>query len=176
MERSHIPMHKWLLAFRLMNASKKGMSAHQLHRMLGVTYRSAWFIAHRIRLAQDDKAPSPLGGAGKFVEADETYVGGEARNRKGKIPKKEAVFSLVERGGKVRSMPSAGTAGTVDEQCPAGHDLLARRQSGADLDHAVADPSSRNSACDNRAVVPDHPDARLHVLVDDRVLRHRQSP
>src|ERR1700730_16032409 len=53
MERSHIPMHKWLLAFRLMNSSKKGMSAHQLHRMLGVTYRSAWFMAHRIRFAQD---------------------------------------------------------------------------------------------------------------------------
>ena len=90
MERSHIPMHKWLLAFRLMNASKKGMSAHQLHRMLGVAYRSAWFMAHRIRLAQDDKLPTPLGGEGKFVEADETYVGGKARNRKGKTPKKEA--------------------------------------------------------------------------------------
>src|SRR5207302_5350326 len=69
----------------------------------GVTYRSAWFMAHRIRLAMDDSAPSALGGEGKFVEADETYVGGKARNRKGKTPKKEAVFSLVERGGKSRS-------------------------------------------------------------------------
>jgi transposase-like protein len=113
MERSHIPMHKWLLAFRLMNASKKGMSAHQLHRMLGVAYRSAWFMAHRIRLAQDDKAPTPLGGEGKFVEADETYVGGKARNRKGKTPKKEAVFSLVERGGKVRSFHVANVTATT---------------------------------------------------------------
>jgi transposase-like protein len=103
MERSHIAMHKWLLAFRLMSNSKKGISAHQLHRMLGVTYRSAWFMAHRIRLAMDDKAPPPLGGEGKFVEADETYVGGKAKNRKNKIPKKEAVFSLVERNGAARS-------------------------------------------------------------------------
>jgi transposase-like protein len=113
MERSHIPMHKWLLAFRLMNASKKGMSAHQLHRMLGVAYRTAWFMAHRIRLAQDDKVPTPLGGEGKFIEADETYVGGKARNRKGKTPKKEAVFSLVERGGKVRSFHVANVTATT---------------------------------------------------------------
>src|SRR5258707_5317008 len=96
MERSHIPMHKWLMAFRLMNASKKGMSAHQLHRMLGIGYRAAWFMAHRIRRAQDDKAPTPMGGKGKFIEADESFVGGKARNRKGKTPKKEVVFSLVE--------------------------------------------------------------------------------
>jgi transposase-like protein len=113
MERSHIPMHKWLLAFRLMNASKKGMSAHQLHRMLGVAYRTAWFMAHRIRLAQDDSVPAPLGGEGKFVESDETYVGGKARNRKGKTPKKEAVFSLVERGGKVRSFHVANVTATT---------------------------------------------------------------
>jgi transposase-like protein len=114
MERSHIPMHKWLLAFRLLAGSKKGMSAHQLHRMLGVAYRSAWFMAHRIRLAMDDKIPTPLGGEGKFVEADETYVGGKARNRKGKTPKKEAVFSLVERGGKARSFHIANvTAQTL---------------------------------------------------------------
>lgn len=103
LERSHIPMHKWLLAFRLTAGSKKGMSAHQLHRMLGIGYRSAWFMAHRIRLAMDDSAPNALGGEGKFVEADETYIGGKARNRKGKTPKKEAVFSLVERGGASRS-------------------------------------------------------------------------
>ncbi|MGE3782646.1 MAG: IS1595 family transposase [Alphaproteobacteria bacterium] len=114
MERSHIPMHKWLLAFRLMAGSKKGVSAHYLHRTLGVAYRSAWFMAHRIRLAMDIKAPSPLGGDGKFVEADETYVGGKARNRKGKTPKKEAVFSLVERGGGARSFHVANvTAKTL---------------------------------------------------------------
>jgi hypothetical protein len=59
-----------LLAFRLMANSKKGISAHQLHRMLGVTYRTAWFMAHRIRLAMDEKVKSPLDGEGKFVEAD----------------------------------------------------------------------------------------------------------
>src|SRR5205823_3070692 len=90
MERSHIPMHKWLLAFRLMNASKKGMSAHQLHRMLGVAYRSAWFMAHRIRLAQDDKVPTPLGGEGKFVEADETYVGGKSQEPERQDPEERS--------------------------------------------------------------------------------------
>jgi transposase-like protein len=113
LERSHIAMHKWLLAIRLMTGSKKGISAHQLHRMLGVAYRSAWFMAHRIRLAMDDSAPSALGGEGKFVEADETYIGGKARNRKGKNPKKEAVFSLVERGGKSRSFHVANVTATT---------------------------------------------------------------
>src|SRR6266853_1848686 len=113
LERSHIATHKWLLAIRLMTGSKKGMSAHQLHRMLGVAYRSAWFMAHRIRLAMDDSAPSALGGEGKFVEADETYVGGKARNRKGKTPKKEAVFSLVEGGGKSRSFHVANVTATT---------------------------------------------------------------
>ncbi|MBV8073224.1 MAG: IS1595 family transposase, partial [Acidobacteriaceae bacterium] len=75
MERSHIPLHKWVLAFHLMAASKKGVSAHQLHRMLGITYKSAWFMAHRIREAMTDPNPAPLGGEGKIVEVDETYHG-----------------------------------------------------------------------------------------------------
>src|SRR5258705_4119922 len=77
-ERSHIPLHKWLLATHLMASSKKGISAHQLHRMLGITYKSAWFMAHRIRemMAPVAKNLSPLGGEGKTVEADETYIGG----------------------------------------------------------------------------------------------------
>ncbi len=116
LERSHIAMHKWLLAIRLMTGSKNGISAHQLHRMLGVAYRSAWFMAHRIRLAMDDSAPNALGGEGKFVEADETYIGGKARNRKGKTPKKVAVFSLVERGGKSRSFHVANV--TADHFTP----------------------------------------------------------
>lgn len=102
-EASHIPLHKWLLATHLMTASKKGISAHQLHRMLGITYKSAWFMAHRIREAMRDFNPGPLGGPNKVVEADETYVGGKARNRKGRVPRKEAVFSLVERDGRVIS-------------------------------------------------------------------------
>ncbi len=80
-ERSHVPLTKWLLAYHLMCASKKGMSAHQLHRMLGVTYKTAWFMAHRIRESMKPGDPSPLGGNGKTVEADETFVGGKEKNK-----------------------------------------------------------------------------------------------
>jgi len=111
-ESSHIPLHKWLLAFHLMNASKKGISAHQLHRMLGITYKSAWFMAHRIREAmRDDGSSGPLGGEGEILEADETYVGptnSEFRNgkwhRKQGVGGKIAVVTLVERGGRARSV------------------------------------------------------------------------
>ncbi len=105
MERSHIPLHKWLFAMMLMSSSKKGMSAHQLHRMLGVTYKSAWFLAHRIREAMGDDAPAgSLGGEGRVVEIDETYVGGKGKNRAhGEPAPKKAVVSLIERGGHVRS-------------------------------------------------------------------------
>jgi hypothetical protein len=71
--------------------------------MLGVTYKTAWFMAHRIREAMIDPAPGPIRGQNKVVEADETYVGGKARNRKNKAPKKTAVFALVERQGQVRA-------------------------------------------------------------------------
>jgi len=76
-ERSKIALNKWLLATFLLSSSKKGMSAHQLHRMLGVTYKTAWFMAHRIREAmkEDVKSAGPIGGEGKTVEADETYIG-----------------------------------------------------------------------------------------------------
>ena len=104
-ERSHIPLSKWLLATFLLTASKKGISAHQLHRMLGITYKSAWFMAHRIREAMKEKAfAGPLGGAGKTVEADETFIGNKAGRKKQRgFRHKRAVMSLVERGGKVRS-------------------------------------------------------------------------
>ncbi|HXL68838.1 MAG TPA: IS1595 family transposase, partial [Xanthobacteraceae bacterium] len=75
MERSHIALHKWLQGFFLFTASKKGFSAHQLHRTLKITYRSAWFMAHRIREAMRAGGLEPLGGKGKTVEADETYFG-----------------------------------------------------------------------------------------------------
>src|SRR5271167_3526856 len=81
--------------------------------MLGVTYKSAWFMAHRIRLAQDENVSTPLGGEGKTIEADETYVGGKARNRKNKVPKKEVVFTLVERDGRVRSFHVANVTATM---------------------------------------------------------------
>ena len=105
MERSHIPLHKWLLATHIMAASKKGMSALQMSRMLGVTYKSAWFLCHRIREAMDGAAPQgPLGGPDAVVEADETYVGGKARNRATRKPApKKAVVALVERDGRARS-------------------------------------------------------------------------
>lgn len=112
-ERSKIPLHKWLLATHLMAASKKGISAHQLWRMLGFgSYRTAWFMAHRIREGmREAKIDTPMGGEGKFVEADETYIGGKETNkhRSKRDSKniggmgKEIVFSLVEREGRVRS-------------------------------------------------------------------------
>ena len=104
MERSKIPLPKWLMAVYLLSASKKGMSAHQLSRMLGVSYKSTWFMMHRIREAMREPsfAAGPLGGTNKVVEADETYVGGKAKNRKNKVPPKEPVVALVEREGRVR--------------------------------------------------------------------------
>jgi len=110
-ERSHIPLYKWLLATHLMSASKKGTSAHQLHRMLGITYKSAWFMAHRIREGMRDTNPAPMGGKGKTAEADATYIGGKEKNKHRSKRNahniggtgKEIAFALVERGGKVRS-------------------------------------------------------------------------
>ncbi|MBV8702844.1 MAG: IS1595 family transposase, partial [Acetobacteraceae bacterium] len=114
MERSHVPLHKWVLAFHLMAASKKGMSAHQLSRMLDVTYKTAWFMAHRIREAMTDKAPPPLGGEGKVVKADETHGKREtpverSRNARkvylkgGKSAQKRPIVGLVEGGGEARA-------------------------------------------------------------------------
>jgi transposase-like protein len=105
-ERSHIPLHKWLMAVHLLCASKKGHSSHQIHRMLGVTYKTAWFMTHRIREAMKDPVfTSQLGGGGGIVEADETYLGPNNPRRIDRNPRgnKEKIFSLVERDGKVRS-------------------------------------------------------------------------
>ncbi len=116
MERSHIALHKWLQAFHLMCSSKKGVSAHQLHRTLEITYRSAWFMAHRIRECMRTGGLGPLGGDGKIVEADETYYGPVATPRprnKYRPPvtksgrsgpaNKRPILALVERGGSVRT-------------------------------------------------------------------------
>jgi len=125
-ERSKIPLNKWLLATYLLSSSKKGMSSHQLHRMLGVTYKTAWFMTHRIREAMATKG-GIMGGPGGIVEADETYFGktdiqpkvntrGEpfAKGGKSGPSGKRAVVSLVERGGNVRSFHvKSATASTV---------------------------------------------------------------
>ena len=120
MEDSHIPLHKWLLAFHLLCSSKKGMSAHQIHRMIGVTYKSAWFMMHRIRYAMtQEPLSSKLSGV---VEIDETYVGGKFRTphkatrewkqrevgeeppkRRNPVGNKAAVVSVLQRSGRVQS-------------------------------------------------------------------------
>src|SRR3984893_7062863 len=79
-ERSKIPLHKWVLASHLMGASKKGISSKQVERMLGVTYKTAWFMTMRLREAMTDPAAGPLGGRGKVVVSDETFVGGKKKN------------------------------------------------------------------------------------------------
>ena len=108
-ESSHIPLRVWLQAVFLMSSSKKGISSNQLSRMLGITLKAAWFMSHRLREAMKDGFLAPLGGDGKTVEADETYLSKSPKTRKpANLPlnAKPApqVFALVERGGNIRSM------------------------------------------------------------------------
>ena len=106
MERSKIALHKWMQAFHLMASSKKGVSAHQLHRTLNIGYEAAWFMAHRIREAMRLGGLSPLGGGGKAVEVDETYIGHlDGQPKKGRLgtSNMNTVVTLVERGGSARS-------------------------------------------------------------------------
>src|SRR3984893_14673288 len=112
-ERSHIPLRKWLLATHLLTSSKKGMSAHQLYRMLGFgSYRTAWFMEHRIREGMRSGNLAPMGGSGGAVEADETFIG----RKEGSIKRrghghKNAILSLVDRESKqVRSFHVDGTS------------------------------------------------------------------
>jgi len=103
-ERSKIPLSKWLAALFLIVSSKKGVSAHQVHRMLGISYKSTWFMMHRLREAMRSGDLSPLGGEGQIVEVDETYIGKkEGAQVKQGASHKHAILSLVERGGSVRS-------------------------------------------------------------------------
>ena len=114
-ERSKIPLTKWLAALFLLTASKKGVSAHQVHRSLAISYKSAWFMMHRLREAMRSGGLAQLGGTGKTVEADETYFGkaeemrvskqrrGRPYTKRGKFKNNRAIVALVERGGNVRS-------------------------------------------------------------------------
>jgi transposase-like protein len=121
-ERSKIPLTKWLAALFLMTASKKGVSAHQVHRMLGISYKSTWFMMHRLREAMRTGGLVPMGGKDQVVEADETYFGKTEETRvspvrndrpykgKGGVRNKRPILALIERGGSVRSfhIPVAG--------------------------------------------------------------------
>lgn len=105
-ESSHVKLHKWFMAVYFLCSSKKGFSAHQLHRAIGVTYKTAWFMEHRIREAmREGSLNQQLGGGGKVVEVDETFWGNKGKHRAGArgYAHKEKIFSLVERGGKTRS-------------------------------------------------------------------------
>jgi transposase-like protein len=103
-ESAHIPLHKTLQAVYLMTSSKKGVSAHQIHRILGVTYKTAWFLCHRIREALRVGNLAPMGGAGSIVEVDETYIGRKDgfEVRQGAWHK-NTILTLVERDGRARS-------------------------------------------------------------------------
>jgi transposase-like protein len=112
MESSHVALTKWALAYRFMASSKKGMSAHQLHRSIGVTYKTAWFMWHRIREAMREDVLPPMGGSGEVVEVDETYIGpsrdifinGKGWQKQRGPGGKRIVVTLVERGGIARSI------------------------------------------------------------------------
>ncbi|WP_394888470.1 IS1595 family transposase [Mesorhizobium sp. AaZ16] len=110
-EESHLPLHKWLQAIHLMCSSKKGISSHQLHRVLECTYKTAWFLSHRIREAMRSDDFTPMGGNGKTVEVDETYIGrlADVPVNKG-TAHKNIVLTLVERGGIARSFHIDTTA------------------------------------------------------------------
>ncbi len=124
-ERSKIALHKWVYATHLMCASKKGISSKQLERMLGVTYKTAWFMTHRIREAMTTTPTGQMGGPGKIVEGDETYYGTEPGKKRGKnggaMPAMNKIVSLVERGGNVRSMHVADVRGDNLKAIMTGH-------------------------------------------------------
>lgn len=132
-EDSHAPLHKWFQAIHLLVSSKKGISSHQLHRMLEVQYNTAWFMAHRIREAMrvGGLAP-PMGGEGSVVEVDETVYGRTATHPKGRRRGSgiksgqhlNVILSLVERGGSVRSYHIEG--GTVSQVIPIVYDNIDR--------------------------------------------------
>src|SRR4051812_22976541 len=112
-EASHIPLRLWLQAIHLMASSKKGISANQLHRTLGITLKSAWFMAHRVRLAMQALGLEPMGGGGATVEIDETVIGfqdgANSKTPRTAMQFRNVVLTLVERGGTSRSFHVEGT-------------------------------------------------------------------
>ena len=118
-ESSHVPLHLWLQAIHLMCASKKGISSNQLHRVLGITLKSAWFLSHRIRAAMKPLKPTPMGGEGKGVEVDETFIGpagyqfesGKGWRVKPGTGDRHIIVSLVERGSRARSIKAGSLKG-----------------------------------------------------------------
>jgi transposase-like protein len=153
MERSHIPLTKWALAFHMMAASKKGVSAKQLQRQLGfASYKTAWFMCHRIRTAMTPNANAgPLGGEGKVLESDETFVGGKAKtaHKSKPIPQKRPVHALVERGGEVRAkhVPDV-TARTLRDAL----EKQADRKSALHTDDSLANLSIGKDFAEHRTV------------------------
>jgi transposase-like protein len=146
MERSHVPLSKWVLAAQLMASSKKGMSALQLQRMIGTNYETAWFLFHRLReCAPMPSESGPVGGKNKVVEADETYIGGKEKNkhankriRKGRgAVGKQAVVSLIERDGEVRSFHVANVSHKTLRPIIVKH---ARRKSALMTDDSIVYP------------------------------------
>jgi transposase-like protein len=108
-ESSKIPLSKWLTAVYLLCSSKKGISSHQMSRTLGVTYKTAWFMTHRIRFAMADVGGGLMGSGGGVVEVDETYIGRKPGRRKGRgHAHKETVFALVDRKGRAKSVHITG--------------------------------------------------------------------
>jgi transposase-like protein len=112
-EASHIPLRLWLQAVHLMASSKKGISSNQLHRVLGVTLKTAWFMSHRVREAMRVLGMTPMGGEGQVVEVDETVIGFQDGSNS-KTPRqamqfRNVVLTLVERGGSARSFHVEGT-------------------------------------------------------------------
>jgi transposase-like protein len=137
-EASHVPLRLWLQAIHLICSSKKGMSANQLHRILGVTLKTSWFMGHRIREAMRDGGLAPMGGSGGIVEIDETFVG----RKQGEAPRggrggwhKNVVLTLVERGGSARSFHVAGM--TASDVVPIVKENIARES------HVMTDEASR---------------------------------
>lgn len=120
LEDSRIPLHHWCYAFWRASTSKKGVSALEIHRQTGLSYKSSLFMLNRIRYAMSDSAPAPLGPNGGDVEVDETYVGGKPRykgcNKRGRGTKKQSVLAMVERGGCVKTMPIANVTGKTLKQ------------------------------------------------------------